>query len=406
VISAADEIADEMRRIGVEPGGVARMTPKAQHYVLKLHGVRTPLAHILKESFLSAGGDAAVSRDVITARTAHTDVILTGTRKQYSAVADALNAQKFDGPSLGAEMQAAIDNFESRPLPLPPDLQAAPRVRALFDQMAGATLVMGILNVTPDSFSDGGLYVDPAAAAAHALEMISEGANIIDVGGESSRPGAEPVAEQDETARVAPVIERIRAQSDVCISIDTYKHAVARLALDAGADIINDISGMSFDPEIRVLAAERRVPIVLMHIKGTPKEMQVEPVYDDLLSEISAYLRERIREALEAGVDERLIIVDPGFGFGKTVGHNLLILRRLREFKSLGRPILIGPSRKSTIGHVLGDLPPGERIEGTAAAVAISIMNGANIVRVHDVKEMSRVARMTDAVIGDDLPKI
>jgi len=398
-LSSPQEIAEEMTRVGAEPGGVERMLPKARHYLVKLEGVRTPLAHILKETFLSAGGDAVVSRDVITSRVERTDIILIGTRKHYSSVLSALSAQKFGAKELAAEIEETVMRYDALAAPLPHDLDVSPRARRMFDEMARRTLVMGILNVTPDSFSDGGRHRDQDAATTWALQMAADGADIVDVGGESTRPGAEPVTEQEETDRVVPVIERIRRECDVAVSIDTYKSAVARAALNAGADMVNDISGMSFDPQMRLLVAERRVPAILMHIKGTPRDMQKDPVYDDLLSEITAYLRERIREAVEAGVDERLLIVDPGFGFGKTVEHNLVILRRLREIKSMGRPILIGTSRKSTIGRVLGDLPPEERLEGTAATVALSIANGASIVRVHDVKEMARVVRMSDAVV-------
>ena len=398
-LSSPQEIAEEMTRVGAEPGGVERMLPKARHYLVKLEGVRTPLAHILKETFLSAGGDAVVSRDVITSRVERTDIILIGTRKHYSSVLSALSAQKFGAKELAAEIEETVMRYDALAAPLPHDLDVSPRARRMFDEMARRTLVMGILNVTPDSFSDGGRHRDQDAATTWALQMAADGADIVDVGGESTRPGAEPVTEQEETDRVVPVIERIRRECDVAVSIDTCKSAVARAALNAGADMVNDISGMSFDPQMRLLVAERRVPAILMHIKGTPRDMQKDPVYDDLLSEITAYLRERIREAVEAGVDERLLIVDPGFGFGKTVEHNLVILRRLREIKSMGRPILIGTSRKSTIGRVLGDLPPEERLEGTAATVALSIANGASIVRVHDVKEMARVVRMSDAVV-------
>jgi dihydropteroate synthase len=283
---------------------------------------------------------------------------------------------------------------------LPDDVDLPdPKSRWMFSELPKRTLVMGILNVTPDSFSDGGRFLDRDAAVRHALGMVRDGADIIDVGGESTRPGGEPVSIEEEIGRVVPVISELAARIDRPISIDTYKSATAAAALDAGASVINDISGMAFDPEIRKLAAARRCPVVLMHIKGTPRDMQKNPTYDDVIGEITDYLRQRILEAVQAGVDERMIIVDPGIGFGKAVRHNLEILRRLGELRSLGRPILVGVSRKSTIGQVLGGLPPEERLEGTAAAVAISIAGGASIVRVHDVREMVRVARMTDAIL-------
>ncbi|MDO8586924.1 MAG: dihydropteroate synthase [Armatimonadota bacterium] len=399
-IRDAEDIAEEMRRVGAEAEGIARMLPKAQHYLVKLEGIRTAVAHILKESLLSAGGDAVVSRDVITGKTERTDALLIGSAKHFASLIAALRAQKFGAPDLAAEIETALSHFDSSPSSLPADVKASPRLRSMFETMTRRTLVMGILNVTPDSFSDGGLFLDRDAAAATAVGMIKEGADIIDVGGESSRPGAEPVAAEEELGRVLPVIERLRESTDVVISVDTCKSSVARAALAAGADIVNDISGMSFDPEMRAVVAEARAAAILMHMKGTPRDMQENPLYSDLLSEVTSELLRRVEDAVAAGVDERLILIDPGFGFGKTVEHNLVLLRRLREFKSLGRPIVIGTSRKSTIGKVLGGLPAEERLEGTAATVAISIMNGANVVRVHDVKEMARAARVTDAVLG------
>ncbi len=260
------------------------------------------------------------------------------------------------------------------------------------------TLIMGILNVTPDSFSDGGRHMDPGMAVEHALEMASLGADIIDIGGESTRPGSMPVDEEVETARTVPVIRAIRKKSSVPISIDTYRSSVARTALDAGADMINDISGMRFDAEMPGLAAVRKTPVVFMHIKGTPKDMQKNPVYEALIPEILDYLRGSIRIATGAGVERCNMIIDPGIGFGKTTIQNLEILRDLEMLTGLGLPVLVGPSRKAFIGKVSGGLPVDERMEGTLAAVSIAIMNGANIVRVHDVKEAVRAARVADAI--------
>ncbi len=261
------------------------------------------------------------------------------------------------------------------------------------------TLVMGVLNVTPDSFSDGGLYLDADRAVRQAVRMAEEGADIIDVGGESTRPGSDPLAIEDELNRVLPVIEAIHSRIDTPISIDTYKSAVARRAVEAGASMVNDISGMTFDPKMPATAADLGVPVCLMHIKGTPQNMQQEPVYTDVVAEVKEWLAKRADAARSAGIKSDNIIIDPGFGFGKTVPHNLEILRRLREFTTLGYPVMIGTSRKSTIGKVLGGLPSEDRLEGTAATVALSVANGASIIRVHDVKEMVRVARMADAVV-------
>ena len=260
------------------------------------------------------------------------------------------------------------------------------------------TYLMGILNVTPDSFSDGGRYFDRTLAIKRAHEMVEEGADIIDIGGESTRPGSEPVPLQEEIARTIPVIEEISKKIKVPVSIDTYKAEVAKRALDAGASIVNDISGLRFDPEMPKVVSQYKVPVVIMHIKGTPKNMQANPIYEALIPEIMDYLRESIKLAVESGIAEDKIIIDPGIGFGKTFDHNLEIIKNLHEFKYLEKPILIGPSRKAFIGKILDDAPAPERLEGTAAAVAISILNGANIIRVHDVKEMKRVADVADAV--------
>jgi dihydropteroate synthase len=255
---------------------------------------------------------------------------------------------------------------------------------------------MGILNVTPDSFSDGGRHADTSAAVDHALRMIDEGADFIDVGGESTRPGAEPVSLEEELRRVLPVIEQLAARTTIPISIDTYKADVAAPALSAGAVIVNDITGLRAEPRLADVAAEGRASMILMHILGTPKTMQQAPRYGDVLGEISAYLADGVALAHARGV--RQVIVDPGIGFGKLLEHNLEIFRSLDVLKRLGCPILVGPSRKSFLGQITG-LGPGERLHGTAAAVAVAVMHGANIVRVHDVREMKQVAQVVDAVV-------
>ena len=260
------------------------------------------------------------------------------------------------------------------------------------------TLIMGVLNVTPDSFSDGGLFVETEAAAERAERMAAEGADIIDVGGESSRPGADSVSAEAEMDRVLPVIENLAKTIETPISIDTYKSSVARYALEMGACIVNDISALRSDPDMAQVVAQAGAAVVLMHMKGAPKNMQIDPHYDSVIDEIISFLRARIQAAVDAGISSSQIIIDPGIGFGKTVAHNLEIIRRLREFKSLEKPILIGTSRKSFIGKVL-DLPADDRLEGTAATITTAINNGADIIRVHDVKEMVRVTRMTDAIV-------
>lgn len=265
---------------------------------------------------------------------------------------------------------------------------------------------MGVLNVTPDSFYDGGRYAERESAVRRALQMVEEGADIIDIGGESTRPGSQPVSEEEELRRVLPVVEAVRVRVDVPISIDTTKSRVAQRALQAGACMVNDISGLGFDPRMAEVVAQAGALCCLMHIQGTPQTMQKNPQYTDVVRDISAYFEERLALAERAGIPRQNIWLDPGIGFGKTVEHNLQILRRLREFTVFGLPILIGTSRKSFIGKVLGDLPPEDRLEGTAATVAVAILNGANAVRVHDVQAMVRVARTVDAVLRGYAEKV
>lgn len=259
------------------------------------------------------------------------------------------------------------------------------------------TLVMGVINVTPDSFSDGGKFYDSKVAITHAKHLVSEGADIIDVGGESTRPGSESVSLDEEMRRVIPVIEGISKEVNAPVSIDTCKSEVAKAALDAGACIINDISAMRSDPKIASVASEYSSPLILMHMQGTPKDMQKNPQYDDIMEDIKKFLNARVDFAISKGVPRENIIIDPGIGFGKTLEHNYDIIRRLEELEQFNLPILIGTSRKSFIGNTLG-LDVDDRLEGTLATITISIINGADIVRVHDVKEAVRTARMTDAI--------
>jgi dihydropteroate synthase len=272
------------------------------------------------------------------------------------------------------------------------------------------TFIMGILNATPDSFSGDGLWAGAAGlekAVAQARQMVADGADILDIGGESTRPGSVPVSAEEELARVVPVIAAVRTAVSVPISVDTYRASVAAAALDAGADWVNDVWGLHMDPDMAALVVTRGCPVVIMHNRSKPKDVSQEArlggrfvgvQYDDLLADISSELLESVDLALAAGVQPEQIILDPGAGFGKTVPQNLQLINELDQIKGLGYPVLLGPSRKSFIGYTL-DAPPEERVEGTAAAVAIGIDRGADIVRVHDVRAMARVARMTDALV-------
>jgi dihydropteroate synthase len=259
------------------------------------------------------------------------------------------------------------------------------------------THIMGVLNVTPDSFSDGGRYLDPDRAIDHGLEMASKGADIVDVGGESTRPYSQRTSATEEIDRIIPVIEALHRELTIPISIDTYKGEVARAALKAGASIINDISALRFDPGMPSIAARAGVPVVLMHMKGMPENMQDEPTYGDLITDIMDFLRDAIKRAVEAGIREELIIVDPGIGFGKTFDHNLEIIRDLSRFAALNRPILLGTSNKGFIGHIL-EKAAHERETGSMATIAAGAMNGAHIVRTHNVSKTLETLKIIDAI--------
>jgi dihydropteroate synthase len=262
---------------------------------------------------------------------------------------------------------------------------------------------MGVLNVTPDSFSDGGLWFDHDRAIGHGLEMVAQGASIIDIGGESTRPGALPVSEVEEIERVVPMIEALASELDVPISIDTRKAPVAEKAVEAGASILNDTAGEEFDPSMDGICRDSGAAMVVMHSRGTPATMHSLTDYEDVVADVAGFLRGRAEELRGAGVSSDSIALDPGFGFAKTPHQNLVLLNRLDEFLELGCPVVVGTSRKSFIGAVL-DVPESLRVEGTAATVAWAVMKGAQIVRVHDVEEMTRVVRMTEAIREIRLP--
>ncbi|MCJ7580826.1 MAG: dihydropteroate synthase [Candidatus Aminicenantes bacterium] len=262
------------------------------------------------------------------------------------------------------------------------------------------TWIMGILNVTPDSFSDGNLYFDRNEAVKHGLDLINEGASILDIGAESSRPGSDPIPVQEELERILPVISEIRDNTDTLLSVDTTKAEVARRALDSGADIINDISSFKFDPDMLLLAAERETPVILMHMKGNPKTMQSNPSYENLLEEVKSFFQERIDMAVSSGIKKEKIIIDPGIGFGKNFKDNLNLIRNLRYFENLGRPILVGHSRKSFIGKIV-DQPPQDRLEGSLSAAVLSVSYGAHLLRVHDVAATKQAILVADAILNE-----
>ena len=262
---------------------------------------------------------------------------------------------------------------------------------------------MGVLNITPDSFSDGGLYLNPKKAVEHGLRLTKEGADIIDIGGESSRPGSDPISLTEELNRVIPVISELKQKTDALISIDTMKARVAERALDAGADIINDISALRADPDMALIAEERKAPVIMMHMLGTtPKTMQDNPCYDNVLTQIHAFFEERIDYAVTQGIKKSKLLLDPGIGFGKRLEDNLVLLKELSFFEDLNLPLLIGASRKSFIGAIL-ELPVTQRLEGTLASTTAAILNGAHIVRVHDVAAVRKAALVTDAILASSI---
>jgi dihydropteroate synthase len=387
--SAALAVLDKIK---VDACGIEAMLPKMRHLNILMEGVSCRAANIIKQEMLAVGGDAAVARGTVACSIPATDVILMGTQKQLRRFTEKIVHQPFGLPMLAVSVTKFLENIDRQSH----ILKTARREITMRDR----TLIMGIVNVTPDSFSDGGRYLAMDQAIAHARQLVDEGADIIDFGGESSRPGALPVSPEEELARVVPVIEAIAGQVDIPLSIDTTKAVVARAAIDAGAEIVNDISSMNFDDKMPSVIAGTGAAVVFMHMRGTPIDMQVgDLTYASLWGDILRFFEERIGAAQKEGIEERQIVVDPGLGFGKSAEDNFKILRDLRECRVLGVPVLVGPSRKAFIGSITGGAPV-ERTYGTAAAVTAAIMNGADIVRVHDVGTMKKAAAVADAVRG------
>ncbi len=387
-----DEIKGEMRKVGSTSAGVKIMSRKADQRLIRLENVGTKEANIIKQEMLSAGGDAVTHKGTLDHSVEESDLILLGTIHQYEKLIHKLKIQPFTCKDIAAEIEEVLENFDKRGFVL-----KFPKKEIALDR----TLVIGILNVTPDSFSDGGKFFDADTAINHGVEMARQGADIIDIGGESTRPFSEPVSPEEELKRVRPVVEGLLQKVDIPISIDTRRPIVAKEIIELGAQMVNDVSGLR-DPEMVSTVADLNVPVVVMHMLGTPKTMQEKPEYKDVMGEIMRYLRNQIDSAVAGGVQRENIIVDPGIGFGKTVEHNLEIIRRLGEMRSLGLPILVGASRKSFIGKIL-DSEMADRLEGSLAALVSSVLNGANIVRVHDVGESVRAVKMADSIISGKL---
>lgn len=387
-ITNANEAIQQMKKVGVDPTGVKLMEGKTLYFNLKVEGIEPRTANLLKQELLSLGGDVAVDGRGFDCSANQTDALLMGTQKNFEKLILKLE-QYPDLQPLGQSIKETLKNISKT------HYSIRCRKRTLI--LGKRTLLMGVLNVTPDSFSDDGFSFDKEKAIAHGLRMVEEGADIIDIGGESTRPGSKPLELEEELRRVIPVIESLAKEVDVPISIDTYKSTVAQRAIEAGAEIINDISGLHFDPGLAQVATKEDAPLVLMHIRGTPETMQKDVHYDSLFSEILQYLKDSIQRAESAGLDPRQIIIDPGIGFGKTVEDNLLIIKNLYEFRILGKPILLGTSRKTFIGKIL-NTEVGDRLEGTLSSIAIGVLNGAHIIRSHDVLQAKKAIAVADAI--------
>lgn len=383
-IDSMDVAKEEIRKIGVDAAAISWLAPKAVHITLKIENISPFAANVIKQEMLSKGGDAAVNRGAASCSIESSDVLLMGTFSQYNGLIYKLGMQPGSLKEIAGEIQRVLlgiekgkpDTFECGKHKLP---------------IGEKTYIMGILNVTPDSFSDGGHFNSIESAIRHARDMVEAGADIIDIGGESTRPGHEVVDVLEEIGRVVPVIEKLAKEISVPISVDTSKALVAEKAIQAGADIVNDVWGLQRDPGMAEAVAKGGAGVVMMH-------NQDEKVYKDVMGDIIKFLRKSIELAEKAGIRKECMVVDPGIGFGKTLEHNLEVMRRLKELNSLNLPVLLGTSRKSMIGNIL-NLPVNERLEGTAATVTLGIANKIDIIRVHDVKEMTRVVRMTDAMV-------
>jgi dihydropteroate synthase len=390
ISNSAQAIAIFMK-IGVDPYGIDAMTPKTVNLNILLEQQPCKIANIIKQEMLSIGGDAAVARGSVACSITKSDILIIGTAKQVAALARKIEKQPFGLNVIAKDIQELLINIDQREYILKTSRRKI--------QLGKQTLIMGILNVTPDSFSDGGLFYTRQKAIEHGLQMIAEGADIVDVGGESTRPGATSVSAKEELKRVIPVIKGIARQTKIPISIDTAKSVVAGEAISAGAEIVNDVSALDNDKKMAKIVQESRAALILMHMRGKPRTMQNgDLTYNNLMGEIYSYLKKSANKAMTTGIEKDHLVIDPGIGFGKTPEDNYRIIRNLSELKGLGLPIMIGTSRKSFIGKITAGNPQ-ERIEGTVATATAAILNGCHIIRVHDVSCMKKVAGVTDAIL-------
>ncbi len=390
-ISSEKELNRLFAELKVDPYGIRIMAPKGESFLVQLDNIPCIAANILKQELLSCGGDLALPREALTGKLKKTGCVLIVTLAQFNRLKEKLILQQFGLNQLSRDIEEVLENYR----------RSGFRINLGRHKLSlgKRTLVMGIMNLTPDSFSGDGLYGKSIGTVVeYALRLAKDGADIIDLGGESSRPGAKPVLLKDELKRTIPVIKRISRILKIPLSIDTCKPEVARVALDNGASIVNDITGLR-NPVMAKICARYKAGVVIMHMKGTPRSMQKNPVYDSAMGEIIEYLDKAIQTALGAGIEKEKIIIDPGIGFGKTLEHNLEILKNLKELKVLGAPILVGTSRKAFIGKILKNEPP-ERLAGTVASCVLSSANGANIVRVHDVKIVAQALKLSAALLN------
>ncbi|WP_456341682.1 dihydropteroate synthase [Thermovibrio sp.] len=384
-------LRDYLLSLGNTSKGAEIISKKGRVYLFEIDGIDTRAANILKQDAISVGGDCAVPRKASSFEKGLWKVLLLVSERELERLAEKLKEQPFGLRELSNSLIRALGNY------LKSEFTLTYRGKEL---LLKEPVVMGILNATPDSFSDGGRYTTVELALKRAEEIISQGGKIVDVGGESTRPGAPPVPLEEELRRVIPVIREVRKRlgEGFFISVDTYKAEVARQALLEGADMVNDISGLQFDPKMAEVVSSFGCPVVIMHIKGTPRDMQKNPYYEDAVSEICDYFEERLSFALERGIGRDKIILDPGIGFGKRLEDNLCILKRFSEFRVFGLPLLVGASRKSFIGAITGEDEPQERLAGSLGAIAPAFYGGAKIFRVHDVKETYQFLKLLRAV--------
>ena len=387
-------LGEAMASIGAHPASLPIFAHKSEIVPYKLLGVRTPAANILKQEMLAAGGDAVVPTGCIVNADKYVNVVLLGTLKQYKLVLKKLELMQYFGlKQVATELQEAVA-AALEPAALRTTL-ADGRVLT-YDKMC----IMGILNITPDSFYEGSRVSALADVVARAGQMLEQGAQVLDIGGESTRPGSDSVDGDEERRRVLPVIEALRREyPEAVLSVDTYRADTAEAALAVGADIINDISAMEADARMAEVVVRSKAPIILMHMRGTPKNMQQNCQYQDVVQEVAVYLAQRAQLLREQGVGADKIILDPGIGFAKDVEQNLRLMRDLHVLTSFGYPVLLAASRKSTIGAVLGGVPASERLEGTIATSLQAVYAGAQMVRVHDVLENVRAIRMLEAIL-------